>query len=69
MRRLLLPIVVWALAACVDVPDNIRAQFAAPAPNERSNYRPGAHGTAPPVDEPADAAPAMTEAIDDGGAR
>lgn len=46
-------------AACIDVPDSMRAQFAPAGPNERTNYRPGNHGTVPPrvdVDVP-DAAP------------
>jgi hypothetical protein len=67
MRRPLLLAVVAALAACVEVPDTIRTQFAAPEPGERSNYRPGAHGTAPPVDD-GDAAPASAaHPTSDGG--
>jgi hypothetical protein len=42
---------VAAAAACVDVPDGVRAQFAAPSPADRSNFRPGTHGSAPPVEE------------------
>ena len=38
-----------ALAGCVDVPDSIRAQFAGPSPQDRSNYRQGRHGEPPPV--------------------
>lgn len=37
------------IVACVDVPDNMRAQFAPAGPNDRTNYRPGAHGTAMPA--------------------
>lgn len=37
----------WGVVACVDVPDNMRAEFAGPAPNDRSNYRQGTHGAAP----------------------
>ncbi|HEY8075597.1 MAG TPA: hypothetical protein VIF62_15840 [Labilithrix sp.] len=40
-------------AGCVEVPDTIKADFAAPGPAERSNYRPGAHGAARPAEEPA----------------
>jgi hypothetical protein len=43
-----------ALVACVDVPDGVRAQFAEVAPQERSNYRPGAHGVAAANVDPAD---------------
>ncbi len=39
-----------AAAACVHVPDSMKAEFRAPEPDERSNYQPGLHGTAPPVD-------------------
>jgi len=53
-----------ALAGCVEVPDNIRAQFAAPSPAERTNYRPGQHGSARPRVEPGTAT-AANEA--DGG--
>ncbi|MBX3259423.1 MAG: hypothetical protein KF782_07005 [Labilithrix sp.] len=51
MRRSLLAIVFLAAAACVDVPDNVRAQFAGPGANDRSNYRPGRHGSAPPIED------------------
>ncbi|MBX3217678.1 MAG: hypothetical protein KF850_36940 [Labilithrix sp.] len=51
MRRSLLAIVLLAAAGCVDVPDNVRAQFAGPGANDRSNYRPGRHGSAPPVED------------------
>ena len=39
--------VLLVLAACVDVPDGIRAQFAGPGAQDRSNYRPGQHGAEP----------------------
>lgn len=32
----------------MDVPDSVRAQFAGPSTTDRSNYRPGRHGSAPP---------------------
>lgn len=35
-----------AAAACVEVPENMRAEFAGPGPADRTNYRPGAHGSA-----------------------
>jgi hypothetical protein len=38
------------LAACVEVPDTVRAAFAPAAPGDPSNYRIGPHGSAPPVD-------------------
>jgi len=38
-----------AAAGCVEVPDNIRAHFAGPGPAERTNYRPGNHGSARPT--------------------
>lgn len=37
-----------AVVACVDVPDNMRAEFAGPGPNDPDNFRRGTHGTAPP---------------------
>lgn len=49
-------IVVGALG-CVEVPDNIRAQFAGPGQSDRSNYRPGNHGAEPPPVAKASAAP------------
>ncbi len=52
MRHSFLAIMILAAAACVDVPDSVRAEFAGPAAADRSNYRPGTHGSAPPVDEP-----------------
>lgn len=42
---------VLAAAACIDVPDSMRAQFAPAGPNDRSNYRPGTHGSALPLVE------------------
>lgn len=60
------------LVGCVEVPDNIRAHFAGPAQNDRTNYRPGNHGAEPaPV---AKASTTTTTAADaspvdaDGGA-
>lgn len=44
----------WGIAAfalfvgCVEVPDTVRAQFAGPGPQDRTNYRPGNHGAEPP---------------------
>lgn len=52
MRRSFLAVFILAAAACVDVPDSVRAQFAGPGAADRSNYRPGNHGSAPPVEEP-----------------
>jgi hypothetical protein len=40
-----------SLVACVKVPDTVRAQFAAPETNDASNYRPGKHGKAAPVED------------------
>lgn len=40
-------------AACVEVPTSIHAEFAPPAAAERSNFRPGEKGTAPPAFDPA----------------
>jgi len=68
MRRVWLVLVV--LTACVDVPAGIKANFAEPGPNDRSNFRQGAHGSAPPNAEPpaptakaaeADAGPMVSE--------
>jgi hypothetical protein len=51
MRRVWLVLVL--VTACVDVPSGIKANFAEPGPNDRTNYRPGVHGSAqPPSDEP-----------------
>lgn len=36
--------------ACVHVPDSIKQEFRAAEPDERSNYQPGYHGTAPAAD-------------------
>ena len=41
-------VLAW-LVGCVEVPDNIRAQFAGPGAQDRTNYRPGNHGAEPPV--------------------
>lgn len=42
-------VVLAGAAACIDVPDSMKAQFAPAGPNERTNYRPGNHGMAPPA--------------------
>lgn len=42
--------VALALAACVEVPDTVKGAFAPATPTDRSNYRIGPHGTAPPAD-------------------
>lgn len=60
------------LVACVDVPDSMRAQFAPAGPNDRTNYVPGRHGSAPPNTPPpmlpwdagTPAAPVVAPAID-----
>ena len=52
MRRSFLAVFILAIAACVDVPDSVRAQFAGPGAADRSNFRPGNHGSALPVEEP-----------------
>ena len=52
MRHSFLAVFVLAAAACVDVPDSVRAQFAGPGAADRSNYRHGLHGSAPPAEEP-----------------
>lgn len=44
----LLALVALGIVACVDIPDNMRAQFAPAGPNDRTNYVPNRHGTAPP---------------------
>ncbi|HVH41114.1 MAG TPA: hypothetical protein VM925_02190 [Labilithrix sp.] len=71
MRRSFLAVPLLAAAACVDVPDAIHAQFAAAGPTDRSNFRPGNHGSAPPVESPAPKAAgslaAPLEARDDAG--
>ena len=46
-------VLLGVAAGCVDVPSGIKANFAAPEPQERSNYRRGAHGAALPTEEPA----------------
>lgn len=83
-RRTLIALALLALGivACVDIPDNMRAQFAPAGPNDRTNYVPGRHGSAPPdalppllpwdagvadAPAPADAAPAATPPPTDGG--
>jgi hypothetical protein len=60
MRQILLAVVIVAASACVDVPDSVRAQFAPPSAAERTNFRPGRHGTAPPVEDPPAAKAAET---------
>ncbi len=61
VARVLLVALACASAACIEVPDKIRAHFAEPRADERSNYRKGPHGTAPP-NEDAPEAPAPKEA-------
>jgi hypothetical protein len=66
------------IVACVDIPNNMRAQFAPAGPNDRTNYVPGRHGSAAPepvapllpwdAAVPLDAAPAVTPPDTDGGA-
>jgi len=41
-------VAIAATAACIDVPDSMKAQFAPAGPNDKTNYRPGNHGMAPP---------------------
>lgn len=62
MRRSFLAVFFFAAAACIEVPNSIRAQFAGPGPVDRSNYRPGNHGSAPPVEEPSPVAQAAQAA-------
>jgi hypothetical protein len=73
VRPVLLSVTLFAYA-CVEVPPGVHAQFAPAGAAERSNFRPGNHGTAPPVEEPvvkesakepADAGP--PQEIADGG--
>ncbi len=45
-RRWVLAVSCIAAAACVDVPNTIRVQFAPPTASDRSNFRRGLHGTA-----------------------
>jgi hypothetical protein len=40
-------VIVAGVVGCVEVPDNIRAQFAGPGAQDRTNYRPGNHGAEP----------------------
>ncbi len=53
---------VAVVAGCIDVPSGIKANFAAAGPEERSNFRRGAHGSALPTEEPAPAPVAPPEA-------
>lgn len=41
---------VTLAVACVHVPDSIKQEFRAAEPDERSNYQPAMHGTAPPAE-------------------
>ncbi len=47
-RVALVALVTLGIVACVDIPDNMRAQFAPAGPNDRTNYVPNRHGAAPP---------------------
>lgn len=72
MRHSFIAILLLA-AACVDVPDAVRAEFAGPGAADRSNYRPGRHGSAVPVEDPpspkaADTAVTSEPAADGGTA-
>ncbi len=42
-----LTVLASVTSACVDVPTGVRAEFAPAGPGDRTNYRPGMHGTAP----------------------
>jgi hypothetical protein len=64
--RLAALVALASVAACVHVPDTIRAEFAAPGPADRSNFRPGLHGAAPPNEEPPAAKAAEPAAADAG---
>ncbi len=66
-HRFTLHVVLVALAGCVEVPDNVRAHFAQPSPAERTNYRPGNHGSARPLAQPA-AKEAWMPVVNDGDA-
>jgi hypothetical protein len=74
MRLLVAPammLAVVAIAACVEVPDNVRAHFADTREGERSNFRKGPKGNAPPSPAPAPApqdAAAPDAGATDGGA-
>jgi hypothetical protein len=58
-----------AIAACVEVPDNVRAHFADTREGERSNFRKGPKGTAPSAPAPAaQDAGAQDAGAADGGA-
>lgn len=61
-RRTVALVFVIALFGCVDVPEGIRADFAAPTPQERSNFRQGPHGSAKPVIEVAQPTPTVAPA-------
>jgi hypothetical protein len=61
MRLAILVATVLVVASCVDVPDSVRAEFAGASPEERSNFRRGRHGSAPP-------SAASSEAVTDAGA-
>ena len=74
---------IATIVGCVEVPDTVRAQFAGPGPQDRTNYRPGNHGAEPPPvakaspeastttttsADAADAADAAVETTSDAGA-
>jgi hypothetical protein len=40
-------LLIGCAVGCVEVPDTVRAQFAGPGPQDRTNYRPGNHGVEP----------------------
>jgi hypothetical protein len=66
MRRSLpVVLITLAAAACIEIPDNIHAEFAGPKANDRSNYRPGTHGSALPFEENK---PPVVKAAADAGA-
>ncbi|MEO9141848.1 MAG: hypothetical protein ABI332_06220 [Polyangiaceae bacterium] len=51
-RALVVAALVVATAACVKVPDNVKATFAPPAPNETDNYALNARHDHAPKDDP-----------------
>ncbi len=51
-RALVVAVLAVAAAACVKVPDNIKATFAPPAPNETDNYALHARHDHAPKDDP-----------------
>lgn len=54
-------VTILGIVGCVEVPDTVRAQFAGPGPQDRSNYRPGNHGAEPaPVAKTAPTSTAST---------